>query len=48
MIRGILSKIGLITFAMTLMLAGASYAANKIALICSDANGKDDYCSQST
>jgi len=31
------------TFAMTLMLAGASYAADKIALICSDANGKDDY-----
>ena len=43
MIRGILSKIGLITFTMTLMLAGASYAANKIAHICSDANGKDDY-----
>ena len=31
------------TFAMTLMLAGASYAADEIALICSDANGKDDY-----
>ena len=28
---------------MTLMLAGASYAADKIALICADANGKDDY-----
>ena len=31
------------TFAMTFMLAGASYAADEIALICSDANGKDDY-----
>ena len=31
------------TFAMPLMLAGASYAADKIGLICSDAKGKDDY-----
>jgi hypothetical protein len=31
------------TFAMTLMLAEASYAADKIGLICSDANAKDDY-----
>ena len=42
-IGGILSKIGLIAFAMTLMLAGASYAADKITLICSDGEGKDDY-----
>ena len=27
----------------TLMLAGASHADEKIALICSDAKGKDDY-----
>ena len=38
-----MSKIGLIAFTTTLMLAGASYAADKIALICSDAKGKDDY-----
>ena len=31
------------TFAMPLMLARASYAADKIGLICSDAKGKDDY-----
>ena len=36
-------KIGVVAFATILMLAGASYAPNKIAFICSDANGKDDY-----
>lgn len=36
-------KIGVVAFTMTLMLAGASHAADKIALICSDAKGKDDY-----
>jgi hypothetical protein len=41
--RHLLSKIGLIAFAMTLMLARASYAADKITLICSDGEGEDDY-----
>ena len=36
-------KIGVVAFTTTLMLAGASHAADKIALICSDAKGKDDY-----
>jgi hypothetical protein len=36
-------KIGVGAFTTTLMLAGASHAADKIALICSDAKGKDDY-----
>jgi hypothetical protein len=36
------SKLGLIAFA-TLLLSGASYAADKIVLICSDGEGKDDY-----
>ena len=36
-------KIGVVAFTTTLMLAGASHAAEKIALICSDAKGKDDY-----
>ncbi len=36
-------KIGVVAFTTTLMLAGASHAADKIALICSDGNGKDDY-----
>jgi hypothetical protein len=36
------SKLGLIAFA-TLLLSGASYAANKIVLTCSDGEGKDDY-----
>ena len=39
----ILSKIGLIAFATTLMFTGASHAADKIALICSDGKGADDY-----
>jgi hypothetical protein len=36
-------KIGVVAFTTSLMLAGASHAADKIALICSDAKGKDDY-----
>jgi len=36
-------KIGVVALTTTLMLAGASHAAEKIALICSDAKGKDDY-----
>jgi hypothetical protein len=36
-------KIGVVAFTTTLMLAGASHATDKIALICSDAKGKDDY-----
>ena len=36
-------KIGVVAFTTTLMLAGASQAADKIALICSDAKGKNDY-----
>ena len=36
-------KIGVVAFTTTLMLAGASHAADRIALICSDAKGKDDY-----
>ena len=36
-------KIGVVAFTTTLMLAGAGHAAEKIALICSDAKGKDDY-----
>ena len=36
-------KIGVVAFTTTLMLAGASHAADKIALICSDGKGKDDY-----
>ena len=36
-------KIGVVAFTTTLMLAGASHAAEKIALICSDAKGRDDY-----
>ena len=36
-------KIGVVAFTTILMLAGASHAADKIALICSDAKGKDDY-----
>ena len=36
-------KIGVVAFTTTFMLAGASHAAEKIALICSDAKGKDDY-----
>jgi hypothetical protein len=36
-------KIGVVAFTTTLMLGGASHAADKIALICSDAKGKDDY-----
>jgi hypothetical protein len=44
-VKDTLASVALIgsTFAMTLMLAGASYATDKIALICADANGKDDY-----
>jgi hypothetical protein len=38
-----LSKIGLIAFATTLMFTGASHAADKITLICSDGEGQDDY-----
>ena len=38
-----MSKIGLIALATTLMFTGASHAADEIALICSDVNGKDDY-----
>jgi hypothetical protein len=36
-------KIGVVAFTTTLMLAGASHAADKIAFICSDGKGKDDY-----
>ena len=36
-------KIVVVAFTTTLMLAEASHAADKIALICSDAKGKDDY-----
>jgi hypothetical protein len=36
-------KIGVVAFTTTLVLAGASDAADKIALICSDAKGKNDY-----
>ena len=36
-------KIGVVAFTTTLLLAGASHAPDKIALICSDAKGKDDY-----
>src|SRR5262245_17794767 len=36
-------KIGIMAFTTTLMLAGASHWADKIALICSDEKGKDDY-----
>ena len=38
-----MSKIGLIAFATTLMFTGASHAADKITLICSDGEGEDDY-----
>ena len=41
--RRILSKIGLIAFATTLLFTWASHAADTIALICSDGKGKDDY-----
>jgi hypothetical protein len=37
------SKIGLVALAMILTFTGASYAADKIALICSDGKGADDY-----
>ena len=36
-------KIGVVAFATTLVFAGASYAADKITLICADGEGKDDY-----
>ena len=36
-------KIGVVAFTTTLMLAGASHAGDKIAFICSDGKGKDDY-----
>ena len=36
-------KIGVVAFTTTLMLAGASHAADKIAFICSDGKVKDDY-----
>ena len=36
------SKIGLLTLGF-ILLTGVSYATDKIALICSDAKGKDDY-----
>ena len=36
-------KIGVVAFTTIFMLAGASHAADKIALICSDAKGRDDY-----
>ena len=36
-------KIGVVAFTTTLILAGAGHAADRIALICSDAKGKDDY-----
>ena len=36
-------KISIVAFTTTLMLAGPSQTAEKIALICSDAKGKDDY-----
>ena len=36
-------KIGVVAFTTTFMLAGASHAAETIALICSDAKGNDDY-----
>jgi hypothetical protein len=36
-------KIDVVAFTTILMLAGVSQAADKIALICSDAKGKDDY-----
>ena len=38
-----MSKIGLIAFATTLMFTGASHAADKFTLICSDGEGQDDY-----
>jgi hypothetical protein len=41
--RNILSKIGLIAFTMALTFTGASYAADKVTLICSDGEGADDY-----
>ena len=37
------TKIGMVALTTTLMLAGTGHAADKIALICSDAKGKDDY-----
>ena len=36
-------KIGVVAFTTTLMLAGASHAADKITLICSNGEGDDDY-----
>ena len=36
-------KIVVIAFATTLMLVGTGHTTDKIALICSDAKGKDDY-----
>src|SRR6478609_5065353 len=36
-------KIGVVAFTTTLMLGGPCHAAEKIALICSDAKGNDDY-----
>src|SRR6476659_7714164 len=38
-----LTKIGMVALTTTLMLAATGHAADKIALICSDAKGKDDY-----
>ena len=36
-------KIVVVAFTTTLMLVGTGHATDKIALICSDAEGKDDY-----